>query len=132
MAVTVEKLSVSLNVENATWLRERSEESEVSVSALVDEAVGAKRRHEALGKLLKELGEDEPLSDAMGSFLRAEMRGSDPDVVRIGDAWGRAGREHDAAAYEIVRHYAEERFAARSTPELVTKTLTALQPLARA
>jgi hypothetical protein len=85
MAVTVEKLSVSLNVENAAWLRERSEESEVSVSALVDEAVGAKRRHEALEKLLKELGQDEPLNDAMGSFIRAEMRGSDADVVHIGD-----------------------------------------------
>jgi len=131
MAVTVEKLSVSLNVENAAWLRERSEASDVSVSALVDEAVAAKRRHEALGKLLAELGQNEPLSDAMGSFLRAEMHGSDPDVARIGDAWGRSDHEHDDSAYEIVRHYAEERFAARSTPELVAQTLTALQPLAR-
>ncbi|MEY4578345.1 MAG: hypothetical protein RL701_3048 [Pseudomonadota bacterium] len=111
------------------WVTQEAERRNVSVSSVFSQAVTELRRRLAADKLLASGAVDEPLSDAMYAFHHAEQNGTDPDVLRVGDAWGRVALEHDANAYAAVKHYAQERLAGRATPTLVAATLARLAQL---
>lgn len=53
----VEKVSVSLGAEEVEWARHKAEQSDMSFSAVVSEALRKQRQHEARMELLKDLGD---------------------------------------------------------------------------
>lgn len=65
------KLSISLAAEDAEWAVAEARARELSLSAVVGEAIHRQRRHAALGSLLSELGVK--LTAAELATLRAEL-----------------------------------------------------------
>jgi hypothetical protein len=53
---TVEKVSLSLKVEDLQWARAKAEAEGVPLSAVMTEALHAQRRFEAMGRYLAESG----------------------------------------------------------------------------
>lgn len=70
----VEKLSVSMPIEDIAWVRAKALRSEMSVSAVLAEAVRRQRRAEALAALLDDLGVED-ISEQDLAAVRAEWRG---------------------------------------------------------
>jgi hypothetical protein len=65
------KLSISLAAEDAEWAVGEARARELSLSAVVSEAIHRQRRHAALGSLLSELGVK--LTATELTALRAEL-----------------------------------------------------------
>ena len=65
------KLSISLAAEDAAWAVREARARQLSLSAVVGEAIHRQRRHAALGRLLSELGVK--LTGAELGALRAEL-----------------------------------------------------------
>jgi hypothetical protein len=70
---TVEKLSVSLGVEEAAWAREQADAAGTSVSAVLTEALRMQRMTLARRRLLDELGTDDITEEDLAA-IRAEWR----------------------------------------------------------
>ena len=73
MAASVEKLSVSLGVEEAAWAREQAEATGTSLSAVLTEAVRRQRKLDAMDRLLAELGTADITEEDLAA-VRAEWR----------------------------------------------------------
>jgi hypothetical protein len=71
MTARVEKLSVTLGVEEAAWARLQAKASGLSVSAFLTEAVRSQRKLEAMDRLLVELGTDDITEEDLAA-VRAE------------------------------------------------------------
>jgi hypothetical protein len=69
----VEKVSVSLGAEEVEWARHKAEQSDMSFSAVVSEALRKQRQHEARLELLAELGDDDITPEDIAAVL-AEWR----------------------------------------------------------
>jgi hypothetical protein len=70
---TVEKVSVSLSVDEVEWARQKAARAETSFSAVVSEAIRKQRQHEARIALLDELGADDVTLEDMEAVY-AEWR----------------------------------------------------------
>jgi len=70
---TVEKISVSIPIEELEWAREQAEEGATSLSAVVSEALRRARQSSARRRLLAELGTDD-LTPEMLDAIEAEWR----------------------------------------------------------
>lgn len=68
-----EKVSVSLAVEDVEWARKRAEQDDMSLSAVLTEALRRQRQSEARRKLLAELGTDDLTQEELDA-ARAELR----------------------------------------------------------
>ena len=73
MAVSVEKLSVSIAAEEAAWAREQAEAAGCSLSAVLTEALRKQRQSLAMRRLLDELGTDDITEEDLAA-VRAEWR----------------------------------------------------------
>ncbi len=67
------KISVSVDQDEFEWAKTEAEARDLSLSALVNEALRDKRQQQARLRLLKELGTDD-ISDADRAAMRAELR----------------------------------------------------------
>lgn len=72
---TTQKLSISLRVQDAKWIRGAARRRRTTVSALLGEAVHAYRQLEARREFLATLGDDERATDAEAEEIRREWRG---------------------------------------------------------
>jgi len=70
---TTEKVSVSLAVEDLEWARQKAEQDDKSLSAVLTEALRRQRKAEALGRLLEELGTGDITQEDLDK-VRAEQR----------------------------------------------------------
>jgi hypothetical protein len=73
MAVTTEKVSVSLTAEDLAWARQKAEEGATSLSAVLSAALRRERQFEARGRLLEELGTSDITAEELEA-ARAEWR----------------------------------------------------------
>ncbi len=74
MAAT-EKISVSIGVEQAKWIRSRAKKKKKSVSAVVTEALATVAQLEARRDFLAKLGPDELATDAEAAEIRRQWWG---------------------------------------------------------
>jgi len=72
MAVSVEKISVSLGAEDLAWAKKRAARQQRSLSAVVSEALLRQRQAEAGVRLLDDLGTDD-ITEADLAAVRAEL-----------------------------------------------------------
>ena len=73
----VEKLSVTLSKADLAWARKRAKAQGVSLSALLSEVVGRRRRQEAWDTWLKQ-AIDQPFTEAELEAARREVDGLPP------------------------------------------------------
>jgi hypothetical protein len=126
------KISIAVAPDILAWASTQAALQGRSLSSVFTSGIEELRRKGALQALLVYLGETEPQSPAMFSFMRAEAEGTDTDVTRIGAAWGSIDKEqYDDAAHAIVRRYAQARFEGQSSRALVEETLRRLVEMAR-
>jgi hypothetical protein len=74
MAAT-QKLSVSIGIEEAKWIRARARRRRKSVSAVLTEALATVRQLEARREFLAKLEPAELATDAEADAIRKEWRG---------------------------------------------------------
>jgi hypothetical protein len=74
MAAT-QKLSVSVGVEEAKWIRARARRKKKSVSAVLTEAISTVRQMEARREFLARLEPSELATDTEADEIRREWRG---------------------------------------------------------
>jgi hypothetical protein len=72
---TTEKLSVSIGVAEAKWVRARARRKRKSVSAIVTEALATVRQLEARREFLAKLEPEELATDAEADAIRRQWRG---------------------------------------------------------
>jgi Arc/MetJ-type ribon-helix-helix transcriptional regulator len=70
-----QKLSVSIGIEEAKWIRARARRKRKSVSAVVTEALATVRQLEARREFLAKLEASELATDAEADEIRKEWRG---------------------------------------------------------
>ena len=68
------KLSISLDSDDVQWVKRRAKYTGTSVSAVIGEAIAARRRAEARAELLEQLGTDD-ITDAELAAVRREAFG---------------------------------------------------------
>lgn len=64
------KVSISLPEEELEWVRAEARRQRSTVSAVMNEAVAAARRHRALGRYLKEVGAPKPTPEEIEEMQR--------------------------------------------------------------
>jgi hypothetical protein len=74
MAAT-EKLSVSIGIAEAKWIRARARRKKQSVSAVLTEALATVRQMEARREFLAKLEPDELATDTEADRIRKQWRG---------------------------------------------------------
>jgi hypothetical protein len=72
---SVEKISISLPLEEIAWARERAEKAGTSVSAVVVEALANQRRAAAARRLLQSLGGTDDITQEEQAAVMAEWSG---------------------------------------------------------
>jgi monoamine oxidase len=74
MVATVEKISVSIPIEDLEWAREKAEQDDKTLSAVLVEALRQQRQFEARRRLLETLGGTDDIPDEIRAEVDAEWR----------------------------------------------------------
>ena len=75
MAISVKKVSISIEAGELKWMQHQARRQGASVSALFTEGARLLRRREARKKLLADLGDAANLTDADRTAIDSEWRG---------------------------------------------------------